>query len=142
MVEFQEMGARTVRKVVIETDLKAAKALADQVLTEAEHQGYTPEAIFAIKLAIEEALINAIEHGNCNDCSKHVTVEYEVDDRRVVIEVTDEGEGFPTQDVPDPTMDEHLECPCGRGVMLMRVYMDVVQYSQRGNAVRMVKLNR
>ena len=129
------------RKVVITTDLKAARKVAEQVLKEARAFGYPEEAVFAIKLAMEEALINAIKHGNRNDAAKRICVEFDIGPRRAVLQVTDEGEGFRPEDLPDPTADENLECPSGRGVMLMRAYMDKVEFNSRGNAVRMVRRN-
>jgi len=104
--------------------------------------GYCADAVFAVKLALEEALINAVKHGNRDDPAKTVTIEYDVDAREVRIAVTDEGEGFRPADVPDPTADENLECPTGRGIMLMRAYMDRVDYNRQGNSVRMVKFSR
>jgi serine/threonine-protein kinase RsbW len=130
-----------VRKVVIRTSLRAARRVANQVLKEVRSCGYREEATFAIKLAMEEALINAIKHGNRGDLSKSVIVEFEIDPREAVLQVTDEGEGFRPEKVPDPTADENLECPSGRGVMLMKAYMDEVKFSSRGNTVRMVRRN-
>jgi serine/threonine-protein kinase RsbW len=130
-----------VRKVVIRSNFEAAEKVADQVLDEVRSCGYPDEAIFAIKLAMEEALVNAIKHGNRDDPSKNVTVEFEINPRKVVLRVTDEGEGFRPENVPDPTADENLECPSGRGVMLMKAYMDEVKFSRRGNTVRMVRRN-
>ena len=57
------------------------------------------------------------------------------------IQIADQGGGFDPGALPDPTSDENLEKPCGRGVMLMRAYMDEIQYNPRGNSVRMVKYN-
>lgn len=128
-------------KVVIPTDVNAAKRLADEVLRQVELQGYGEEAHFAIKLALEEALMNAIKHGNRCRPGSAVTVEYDVDRRHTVIQITDQGKGFDPGELPDPTADENLECPCGRGVMLMRAYMDEVEYNRRGNSVRLVKFN-
>ena len=130
------------RKVVIPTELKAAKTVADEVLRQVKRQRYGPEARFAIKLALEEALVNALRHGNQCRPETHVVVEYDVGARRTVIQITDEGCGFDPDSLPDPTADENLECPCGRGVMLMRVYMDEVRYNRRGNSVRLIKRNR
>ena len=56
---------------------------------------------------------------------------------RIIIE--DEGTGFRPQDVPDPTEDENLEKPCGRGIMLMRAFLSVVEYNERGNRVVLEK---
>ncbi len=68
-----------------------------------------------------------------------IDLEYEVTPQRVEIVITDEGDGFDPQCVPDPTRDENLEKPGGRGIMLMRAFMDTVEFSERGNSVRLIK---
>lgn len=128
-----------VQQADISTDMTAARKLAEQVVARAQACGYSAEAVFAIKLALEEALMNAIKHGNRRDPDKRVHVEYSVDAKQVDISVTDQGRGFDPAEVPDPTADENLECPTGRGIMLMRAYMDHVEFNQSGNAVRMIK---
>jgi serine/threonine-protein kinase RsbW len=95
--------------------------------------------LFAIKLAVEEALVNAIKHGNQMDPRKKVHVSYRILPDHFEIHITDEGTGFDPRDVPDPTTPENLERPCGRGLMLMRHYMCEVCYNERGNSVRMSK---
>jgi serine/threonine-protein kinase RsbW len=104
-----------------------------------EEHGYSADVCFAIRLALEEALINAIKHGNRFDPHKRIRILAEVGDRRTAITIEDEGEGFRPEALPDPTADENLEKPGGRGIMLMRAYMDQVTYNQRGNQVVMVK---
>jgi len=126
---------------VIASDLEAAERLEGFVLREVVRNGYDGAAMFAIKLALEESLNNAIKHGNGYDPAKTVDVRFDIDPERVVITITDEGGGFDPAGVPDPTADENLEKPCGRGIMLMRAYMDEVTYNQTGNQVRMVKRN-
>jgi serine/threonine-protein kinase RsbW len=74
------------------------------------------------------------------DRSKKVHVNYQITAERFDIDITDEGPGFDPQDVPDPTAVENLERPSGRGLMLMRHYMNEVNYNDRGNSVRMCKL--
>lgn len=126
---------------VIQSDLKAARRLEEQVLVEVARNGYDEAATFAIKLALEEGLNNAIRHGNAGDPSKTVRLETDIDPRRAVIVITDEGGGFDPQTVPDPCADENLEKPSGRGIMLMQAYMDEVHYNQAGNQLRIVKRN-
>jgi len=104
--------------------------------------GYDPDAVFGINLSLEEALTNAVRHGNAGDPDKTVTIRYFVDAERVVVMVRDEGNGFRPEAVPDPTADENLERPSGRGLMLMQSYLSQVTYSPRGNEVWMLKLNR
>ena len=128
-----------VQTSVIPTDMEAARGLAEEVLGRAEAQGYGPEVCFAIRLALEEALSNAIRHGNRFDANKKITVSSCVGAEQAAITVTDEGKGFDPGEVPDPTVDENLEKPSGRGIMLMRAYMDEVMYNKAGNEVRMLK---
>lgn len=129
------------KTVVIPSDLKAARKVAVEILTEVERFGYPESSAFAIRLALEEGLNNAIRHGNGYDPDKTVDVSYDVTPQRVAIAITDQGQGFDPTCVPDPTADENLHRPCGRGIMLIRAYMDDVSYNARGNQLRMVKNN-
>ncbi|OYT72777.1 MAG: anti-sigma regulatory factor [Chloracidobacterium sp. CP2_5A] len=92
-----------------------------------------------IILALDEAIANAIKHGNHEDPSKsvHVLVEFQKDE--VIFTITDEGDGFDLSALPDPTDPSCLMRTCGRGVMLIYHVMDEVEYSPRGNQVRMRK---
>ncbi len=130
-----------VARKVIPTDLEAARAAAEEMLGAVEACGCGVEILFAIRLALEEALANAIKHGNRYDPSKRITVTVETDAESTIITVADEGAGFDPCCIPDPTVDENLEKPGGRGIMLMRAYMDDVAYNEGGNEVRMVKRN-
>ena len=101
--------------------------------------GFPNRDAFAVRLALEEAVVNAIKHGHQNDPSKAVRVAYRVSPERVVLEVQDEGPGFQPDDVPDPLDPENLERACGRGVFLMRHYMNEVTFNERGNCVTLCK---
>lgn len=128
-----------VNKLVIESDPKAARDVQNRVLREVERHGYSNASAFAIRLALEEGLNNAIKHGNRMAREKKVEVAFEIDADQVAITITDEGPGFNPGVIPDPTADENLEKPSGRGIMLMRAYMDEVQYDYQGRQVRLVK---
>jgi len=125
----------------IPTELTAARKVEERLLSEVARHGYGEASRFAIKLAVEEGLNNAIKHGNRQDPKKSIEVSFDIDGSRAVISITDEGLGFDPALVPDPTADENLEKPCGRGIMLMRAYMDEVRFNDRGNQVCMVKRN-
>lgn len=92
-----------------------------------------------IVLALDEAIANAIKHGNHEDPTKqvHVVVEFAPDE--VTFTITDEGDGFDLNALPDPTDPSCLMRTCGRGVMLIYHIMDEVEYNARGNQVRMKK---
>jgi len=95
--------------------------------------------VFSVRLAMEEALINAIKHGNHYDPSKHVQVRCGISEGLLRIEIEDEGKGFDLAAVPDPTDPDNLESPCGRGIMLMRGFMSRVEYNEVGNRVVLEK---
>jgi len=103
------------------------------------NKAYGERVLFAIKLAIEEAVINAIKHGNQLDDTKRVTVSFVVEEDRAVISVADEGEGFRPEDVPDPTDADNLIETSGRGLALIGAYMDEVRFNEKGNEITMVK---
>ncbi|MCP4378860.1 MAG: ATP-binding protein, partial [bacterium] len=105
-------------------------------------KGYAEATVFAVRLAVEEALNNAIRHGNAMDPDKTAELSYEVTDEFIDIRVRDEGPGFSFKDVPDPTLDENLDKPTGRGLMLMRAYMDTVEYNDKGNELHLVKFKK
>jgi serine/threonine-protein kinase RsbW len=127
-------------EVVLPSDPSEAIRLVEVIvpLLEAHHR--EKPAVLHVRLALEEALINAVKHGNQLDPNKKVRVIYRVLRERFDIVITDEGPGFDPKDVPDPTAMENLERPCGRGLLLMRHYMTEVVYNTRGNSVRMSKL--
>lgn len=121
------------------SDTKIARQLLDELLTRLSENGWAEEDTFGIHLATEEALMNAIKHGNQRDETKSVTVIYKISPTTFYIEIADEGPGFDPNDVPDPTLEENLEIPSGRGLMLMRTFMTKVDYNDIGNHVRMLK---
>jgi len=111
----------------------------DELLEQLGVHGWAPADIFAIHLAAEEAIVNAIVHGNKLDPEKKVRVACVVSADLARIEVADEGPGFDPSAVPDCRLDERLDAPGGRGVMLMRNFMTRIEYNTRGNRVLMEK---
>ncbi|MCY2948913.1 MAG: ATP-binding protein [Gemmataceae bacterium] len=124
-------------EVVIPSDPAEARSVQDRIELSLAASDASERDIFCIKLALEEALVNAIKHGNQLDLSKSVSISYQVLRLSFEIRITDQGPGFDPDDLPDPTAIENLERPCGRGVMLMRHYMSDVEYYPPGNSLRM-----
>ncbi len=108
-----------------------------QILEVLEGLGYDRAARFAVRTALDEAVSNATRHGNNDDPTRTVTIQYAADPASVVIDVQDEGLGFEPRSVPDPTLPENVDIPSGRGIMLMKVYMTEVEFRAPGNRVRM-----
>ena len=128
-------------ELVIASDLAEARRVQSTIEEALQVAGHFGEhEIFAIKLALEEALVNAIKHGNQLDRSKSVQIAYRILPDRFEINITDQGSGFDPCDVPDPTAVENLERPCGRGLLLMRHYMTEVNFVPPGNKLTMCKI--
>ena len=121
------------------SDFAEGHRLQAEIAEALEACGFGERDIFCIHLALEEALANAIKHGNQMDPGKSVSGTYEVSPERFDVKIVDEGPGFDPGDVPDPTNPENLERHCGRGVFLIRHYMNSVEYHGTGNVVTMSK---
>lgn len=128
-----------VLQVTIPSDTSAGQELQEKIIGILEQLEYPSRDVFGMRLALEEALVNAIKHGNRFDKEKQVRVECRITRELIFIEIEDEGAGFKLEEVPDPTEDDNLERPCGRGIMLMRHFLDKVEYSDRGNKVTLEK---
>jgi serine/threonine-protein kinase RsbW len=114
-------------------------AVLDAVLEALRAAGYSHKDQFGVRLALEEAVVNALKHGHRGDPSKQVRVRYRVEADRVTVEVEDEGPGFRPEAVPDPLAPENCARDCGRGLLLMRSYMSSVRYNERGTCVTLCK---
>ncbi len=125
---------------VIPSDLNEAKMIQEVIENQLRQSLYEDKEIFGIRLALEEAIVNAIKHGNQMDDGKKVYVRFRVLPERFEVGVTDEGSGFNPDDVPDPLSDENLERPSGRGLLLMRHYMTEVTVHPPGNRLTMSKV--
>jgi serine/threonine-protein kinase RsbW len=121
--------------------LQSARRVECEILTICEQHHFPEADLFALKLALEEALVNAVKHGNKLDPAKMVRVNYRVNDQRADVTVEDQGQGFNPAELPNPTDDENLERCCGRGILLMRAYMSSVVFNPQGNRVTMTKFN-
>lgn len=123
----------------IPSDTAAGRRVLEELLSQLSDRQWDAHDIFHIHLATEEALVNAIEHGNGCDAAKRVRICCRLSADRIRIEITDEGRGFNPLKVPDPTDPDRLETPGGRGVMLIKAFMSHVEYNAAGNAVVLEK---
>ena len=135
---------------VVRLEFTSAFDMIDLALTVGDHVareiGFDEESIHWIGVAVRESIINAIKHGNRHYATKHVFVEFETelreDGRGLMTSVRDEGEGFDPEALDDPLAPENLLKSNGRGIFLIRSFMDDVRLRrlpEGGMEIRMIK---
>lgn len=109
------------------------------LLKQLHSANWSNKDIFGIHMAMEEAIMNAVRHGNQCAPDKQVHVEITISGDQFYAKITDQGDGFDPAAVPDPTLDENLDKTCGRGVTLMKNFVDEVIFNEKGNSVELKK---
>ena len=109
------------------------------VLSNMDAFGFPDESIRKMKIALTELLVNAVLHGNKNDFTKRVVMGHLVNRQKAVISIMDDGEGFDPQIIPDPTLPENITKDCGRGLFIVRHYVDEITFNVKGNRVTVTK---
>jgi serine/threonine-protein kinase RsbW len=118
--------------------VNSAEETASRMATEA---GFEDEDVMKISMAVREAAVNAVLHGNAYDPGKKVTLNFEMNSRDLVIIIRDQGKGLDMSKIPDPLAPENLLKTSGRGIFLIRSFMDEVHIhpSQTGTEIKLVK---
>jgi serine/threonine-protein kinase RsbW len=111
----------------------------DAVADQLAELGWEYGDLFAVRMALEESISNAIRHGNKEDPAKRVHVDCRFSGERFWSKIVDEGPGFNPSAVPDCCAPDRLEVPGGRGLALIKAYMTSVQYNECGNCLTMEK---
>jgi serine/threonine-protein kinase RsbW len=109
------------------------------ILKAMDNQGFADDTIRKMKITLTELVVNALYHGNSKDPGRKVTLGHIVDKNRAVISIMDEGEGFDPSQVPDPTLPENLIKDSGRGLYIVRCYVDEIRFNAKGNRVTVTK---
>jgi serine/threonine-protein kinase RsbW len=123
----------------VPTDLGVIEEAVDIVARHCLASGIPPQAArFKLRVALCEALANAIVYGNRLDPTKQVQVRVVVTPEELSVQVCDEGDGFDPSEVPDPTAPDRVEMAVGRGLFLIRQLVDEVRFNDRGNSICMI----
>ena len=125
--------------VWIPNDTAEARDVQERIVGLMEQNAWPMRDCFGVRLALEEALVNAIKHGNRMAADKKVYIACDLSTDEITVVVEDQGEGFKVEDVPDPTDEDNLDKPGGRGIMLIRSFMNCVSYNDSGNRLTMTK---
>lgn len=126
-------------EVLIPSQMSAGMEVQDRVIGLMHDLQFSSRDVFAMRLSLEEAISNAIRHGNRYAADKRVWIRCELSEVLIRVTVRDEGAGFDPGQVPDPTLEENLERPSGRGLLLMRAYLSECSYSDSGRCVTLVR---
>ncbi|HVJ85951.1 MAG TPA: ATP-binding protein [Caulifigura sp.] len=134
------MSAAVHLDITIPSDTSAGHEVQERIVGLMEEREFSMRDVFSVRLALEEALVNAIKHGNQLDPDKSVRIHCDIEQDRVYVEIEDQGPGYIPDDVPDPTLDENIERASGRGLMLIKSFMNKVEFNEKGNCIRLEKL--
>jgi len=118
--------------------VNSAEETAGRMATEA---GFEDEEVMKISMAVREAAVNAVLHGNAYDPGKKVSLAFERIGSDLVITIRDQGHGLDLSKIPDPLAPENLLKTSGRGIFLIRSFMDEVHIhpTQTGTEIKLVK---
>lgn len=131
------------KELILPSRLDSVEQAASEAESFAKHAGLSDDAIYALDMAVREAVANAIKHGNKLDETKTVEITFSNLPKGLEVTIRDFGNGFDVEEVPDPTNPENLLKANGRGVLFMRAFMEEIEWFPHkagGTIVKMCKL--
>jgi len=111
-------------EVILDTHVESVNLAEEMCLRVAEAVGFNEDECYRIGMSVREGVINAFHYGNQEKPSKKIYLALDLTQEKMIIHVMDEGKGFKLSDVPDPLAEENLLSTSGRGIFLMRTFMD------------------
>ena len=138
-IDSDQKAAREKIDLELPSDLTLMNAVLEYLLDRVARLGLIKVEQSNLFVALDEAFVNAVKHGNRNDPAKLLRVTAELSAHEAIFTIEDEGEGFDVRAIPDPCDPTNLFKSNGRGVLLIYNIMDEVEYSERGNRLKMVK---
>ena len=130
------------KEIRVKSELANVKGLSREVLKALDRFKLDQKTLSDIKLAIEEALINAITHGNKSHPDSEVGLSYRIDSKKASIIIKDQGKGFDYHKIPKVVKNRDISKTSGRGIFLITHVMDEVRFNESGNQITMVKYLR
>lgn len=121
------------QEVKLDSTLDSVDVAEEMVKRFAGQAGFSEDDVHQIGMAVRESVVNAVVHGNCYSSQKKVTVAMEAQNNRLTIKVQDQGLGFDVDEVPDPLAEENLMRKSGRGLFLIRAFMDELHVHRLGS---------
>lgn len=133
----------TVNRVsyALDSSLESVNQAEESALQFAKKTGFNEDDVQRISMAVREGVVNAVLHGNQYDPNKKVRISFETSNNALVIRIADEGPGLDPGSIPDPLAPENLLKTSGRGIFLIRAFMDEVQFKSLnpGTEITLIK---
>ncbi len=122
--------------LTISSDFKELKKVEKFLFNIFRQRNISENCYNTIYLCVSEAVVNSIEHGNKSDKRKKVKIQINCKSDKIILEVSDEGEGFNVKTIEDPTLNENIRKETGRGIFIMKSLSNSVEYNEYGNSVK------
>ncbi len=126
----------------MESTLDSVNKAEEMAEQQAARAGLDEDTRSGFSMAVREAMINAVLHGNAYDTAKRVNLSFEQNGRELIVTINDEGRGFVPEEVPDPLAPENLLKESGRGIFLMRAFMDEVRFRKLEPGTEIILIKR
>lgn len=146
MIGFERLAFLKRRKdlskrvdIRIPSNIKYIRKVSSKIIEDLKQCSVDADTVFDIRLCVEEAVRNAIVHGNRCNVKEPVRVSYWKKDSEFFVEVEDRGKGYDHSKLPDPRGDKHILRNSGRGVYLILSLMNEVKFESNGSLIRMMK---
>ncbi len=143
MTERRSGPANPELNLELASNLESVDFAEEKTLEIAAQCGVPEDELHRVGISVREAMVNAVVHGNRYNRNKKVYFHVHANSHSVAITIGDEGKGFNPDVVPDPNKEENVLCQSGRGIMLIRAFMDAYEVMPRpggGTQIRMLKL--
>jgi serine/threonine-protein kinase RsbW len=126
----------------LESTLESVNKAEEMAARAAAQAGFDEDTRGGISMAVREGMINAVLHGNTYDPAKRVDLTFEQTGPELIVTITDEGKGFVPEEVPNPLAPENLLKDSGRGIFLMRTFMDEVRFRKLNSGTEITLIKR
>jgi serine/threonine-protein kinase RsbW len=144
-MEEEQSSATKTLDILLESTLDSVDSAEALVLKHARELGFSEDDLHDLGMAVREAMVNAVVHGNRYNLKKKVHLSVGKESDRISVRITDEGEGFERSELPDPLAEENLLRQSGRGLLLIQAFVDEFHMERvppLGTEVRMVKYRK